>query len=72
MTRGRSTRGRMTRGRITPDFAPDPVLYPFQSRWFEGPSGRIHYVDEGPRGAPVIVMCHGDPKVAEAIRSRFA
>jgi len=31
----------MIRGRMTPDFAPDPVLYPFQSRWFEGPSGRI-------------------------------
>ncbi|MFW0790743.1 haloalkane dehalogenase [Gordonia sp. CPCC 205333] len=41
------------------DFAPDPTLYPFESRWFDSSGGRIHYIDEG-AGIP-IVMCHGSP-----------
>lgn len=36
--------------------------YPFDSNWFEQPNGvRMHYLDEGPRDAPVIVMVHGNP-----------
>lgn len=46
---------------VIPSFVPDPDLYPFESRWFDGPHGRMHYVDEGPRDAPPIVMCHGNP-----------
>ena len=36
--------------------------YPFASNWFEQPGGvRMHYVDEGPRDAPVVLMMHGNP-----------
>lgn len=35
--------------------------YPFASNWFELDDVRMHYVDEGPRDAPVLVMCHGNP-----------
>lgn len=43
------------------DFRPDPVLYPFESRFFDSSAGSMHYVDEGPRDAPPIVMFHGQP-----------
>jgi haloalkane dehalogenase len=41
------------------DFRPSQELYPFQSRWFDGPHGRLHYLDEG-RGATVLLV-HGNP-----------
>jgi pimeloyl-ACP methyl ester carboxylesterase len=41
------------------DFAPDPALYPFTSRWFDSSRGRVHYVDEG--SGPVIMFFHGNP-----------
>lgn len=34
-------------------------LYPFTSRFFDAPRGRIHYIDEG-QGAP-LVFIHGNP-----------
>ena len=37
----------------------DRTEYPFRSRWFDAPAGRMHYVDEG-QGDP-IVMVHGTP-----------
>ncbi|MGF1671643.1 MAG: alpha/beta fold hydrolase, partial [Balneolaceae bacterium] len=37
----------------------DRKEYPFESRYFEVPAGRLHYVDEG-AGDPV-VMVHGNP-----------
>jgi haloalkane dehalogenase len=37
----------------------DRDLYPFESRWFTSPAGRVHYVDEG--SGPTIVFCHGSP-----------
>jgi len=37
----------------------DRETYPFASRWFKAPAGRMHYVDEG-RGE-VLVMVHGTP-----------
>lgn len=43
------------------DFVPDPVLYPFESHFFDSSGGTLHYVDEGPRDAPTILMCHGNP-----------
>jgi haloalkane dehalogenase len=45
------------------DFTPDPLLYPFVSRWFDSTRGRLHYVDEGPTGGqgPPILFCHGNP-----------
>jgi haloalkane dehalogenase len=37
----------------------DRQEYPFESRYFEVPAGRLHYIDEGV-GSP-IVMVHGNP-----------
>lgn len=37
------------------------ALYPFQSHWLELNGLRYHYLDEGPREAPVVVMLHGNP-----------
>ncbi len=42
-----------------PRFRPDPRLYPFRSRWFDGPAGKIHYLDEG-EGHPILLL-HGNP-----------
>lgn len=47
----------------TPDdrFAALPD-YPFAPRYVDVGDGlRMHHVDEGPRGAPVILMLHGEP-----------
>ena len=41
-----------------PEWVSD-TLYPFQSRYFPAPNGRMHYLDEG-SGAP-IVFVHGNP-----------
>jgi haloalkane dehalogenase len=40
--------------------------YDFAEHWTtvdlgEGRSGRMHYVDEGPRDAPVVLLFHGEP-----------
>jgi pimeloyl-ACP methyl ester carboxylesterase len=35
--------------------------YPFESRFHATPAGRMHYVDEGPRAAPVLLCLHGNP-----------
>lgn len=40
-------------------FVVDRGLYPFESRWFDGRSGRMHYIDEGQ--GPPIVFFHGNP-----------
>jgi haloalkane dehalogenase len=40
-------------------FQPDPRLFPFESRWFDSPKGRIHYLDEG-EGPPILFL-HGNP-----------
>ncbi len=57
-------------------FTPDKVLFPFQSRWFDGAGPRVHYIDEG-AGRPV-VMFHGNPtwsflyrKVIQQLSGRF-
>lgn len=44
---------------MTIAFTPDPVLYPFESRWFDSSQGRMHYIDEG--SGPPILFCHGNP-----------
>ena len=36
-------------------------IYPFSSNWLEIGNLRYHYIDEGPRDAPVILMVHGNP-----------
>jgi haloalkane dehalogenase len=43
----------------TAGFVPDPTLYPFESRWFDGAGPRVHYVDEG--GGTAVLMFHGNP-----------
>jgi len=40
-------------------FRPDPRLFPFESRWFKSPVGKIHYLDEG-QGPPILFL-HGNP-----------
>jgi haloalkane dehalogenase len=41
------------------DFRPSRELYPFESCWFDGSHGRMHYLDEG-RGQPILLL-HGNP-----------
>jgi len=36
-------------------------LYPFKSHWLDIAGQRMHYLDEGPRQAPVVLMVHGNP-----------
>lgn len=51
----------------TPDSRFEHLLgYPFAPHYlevddFEGGRLRMHYVDEGPRGGPVVLMLHGEP-----------
>jgi len=52
----------------TPDAAFERISdYPFAPHYLEiadpgtGTSLRIHYIDEGPRDAPVVLMMHGEP-----------
>lgn len=42
-------------------FTPDPQLYPFESHYATVNGQRMHYLDEGPSDAPVLVMVHGNP-----------
>ncbi len=35
--------------------------WPYDAKWFESEDGRMHYVDEGPRGGKPVVMMHGNP-----------
>jgi haloalkane dehalogenase len=36
-------------------------LFPFESHWAQIGGYTLHYVDEGPRDAPVILLLHGNP-----------
>ncbi len=40
-----------------PDWV-DSSLYPFNDQWMMIDGHRIHYVDEGPRDAPVLLFIH--------------
>lgn len=44
--------------RIPPELAAE---YPFTAHFLATPAGRLHYVDEGPRAAPVVLCLHGNP-----------
>lgn len=37
----------------------DRTAYPFTSRFFDSPAGRLHYIDEG--AGPPVVLVHGTP-----------
>jgi haloalkane dehalogenase len=43
-----------------PDWV-DSHLYPFRDNWVEIDGHHIHYVDEGPRAAPVLLFIHPGP-----------
>jgi haloalkane dehalogenase len=52
--------------------------YPFASHWLEFGGLKLHYLDEGPREAPPVLMLHGNPtwsfyyrKLVLALRDRF-
>jgi pimeloyl-ACP methyl ester carboxylesterase len=36
-------------------------LYPFESNWLDLDGIRLHYLDQGPRAAPPVLMLHGNP-----------
>jgi haloalkane dehalogenase len=59
-------------------FQPPKKLYPFESNWHVIDGIRLHYLDEGPRDAPVILMVHGNPtwsfyyrKLVLGLRDRY-
>ncbi len=36
-------------------------VYPWTSHWLSVDGGRMHYIDEGPKDAPVMLCVHGNP-----------
>jgi len=42
-------------------FQPPKKLYPFESHWLDIAGVKLHYLDEGPRDAPIVLMVHGNP-----------
>lgn len=42
-------------------FEPPEKLYPFESNWLDIDGIRMHFLDEGPRDAPMVLMVHGNP-----------
>lgn len=42
-------------------YQPPENLYPFESKWLDIAGIRMHFLDEGPRDAPVVLMVHGNP-----------
>ena len=59
-------------------YKPPENLYPFQSNWLDIAGHRMHYLDEGPRDAPIVLMVHGNPtwsfyyrNLVLALRDRF-
>jgi haloalkane dehalogenase len=43
------------------DISPFKELYPFKSNWITIDGLNYHYLDEGPRTAPTLIMVHGNP-----------
>lgn len=43
------------------NYRPPESLYPFESHWLDLGGHRMHYLDEGPRDAPPVLMLHGNP-----------
>jgi haloalkane dehalogenase len=42
-------------------YQPPEKLYPFESHWLNIAGIRMHFLDEGPRHAPIVLMLHGNP-----------
>ena len=38
--------------------------YAFESHWLNLPDGRLHYLDEGPRGGETLLFVHGNPTLS--------
>jgi haloalkane dehalogenase len=62
----------------SPITRPPSELYPFSSHYLELRGQRMHYLDEGPRDAPPVLMLHGNPtwsfyyrNLVIALRGRF-
>lgn len=60
------------------DVPPWRSLYPFRPHCFELGPHRLHYLDEGPRQAPPLLLLHGNPtwsfywrEAVRALRDRF-
>jgi pimeloyl-ACP methyl ester carboxylesterase len=54
----------MRRPRIEPMIDDDRTFggsWPYEPHWYETADGRLHYVDEGSRDAPAVVLVHGNP-----------
>lgn len=49
----------------------DPRLYPFEDRWLVVDGHTIHYVDEGPRHAPVLLFVHPQPSWSFSYRRQI-
>lgn len=54
------------------------ALYPFSSHHLDASGHRLHYLDEGPRDAPPVLLVHGNPtwsflwrELVLALRDRF-
>ena len=59
-------------------YQPPQKLYPFESNWLNIAGNRLHYLDEGPPDAPIVLMLHGNPtwsfyyrNLVLALRDRF-
>jgi len=59
-------------------YQPPEKLYPFESNWLNIAGNRLHYLDEGPPDAPIVLMLHGNPtwsfyyrNLVLALRDRF-
>ena len=51
------------------------AVYPWDGDWIDVDGGRMHFLDEGPRDAPVILALHGNPTWSfywRKLVSRFA
>src|SRR5262245_20806040 len=46
--------------------------YPFAPRYVEVDGLRVHYVDEGPKGAPPVLLLHGEPSWSYLYRKVIA
>jgi haloalkane dehalogenase len=42
-------------------YQPPEKLYPFESHWLNIAGNSMHYLDEGPQDAPIVLMLHGNP-----------
>lgn len=49
----------------------DPALYPFEDRWTVIDGHRLHYLDEGPKDAPILMFVHPQPGWSFSFRAQI-